>query len=251
MWKTLAATGRGGGPIGGALRWRRGKSWRRGGQAAGVQRVCGRLRGPGPHGLDAGRTRRPGARGRTRRTVSCGRAVTGGKGGNGNAGHSKKGTEANRAAEAARRASRRDAERKGVRDVVDAGRAHKTYALPARQHLRAIAALAKAGIRRILGEEAAAGVEGGFARGGFRDGVGIPAQARNPQEAWPCARAPGPRPTGAGTCRLLIFKDVGWVEQWASQAGGGAVPVRPELAFDVCWVGRAYGRTSRQRTVQK
>ncbi len=27
--------------------------------------------------------------------------------------------------------------------------------------------------------------------------------------------------------------------------------VKPELAFDVCWVGRSYGRRYRQQTVQK
>jgi hypothetical protein len=28
------------------------------------------------------------------------------------------------------------------------------------------------------------------------------------------------------------------------------MPVKPELAFDVCWVGRTYGRKNRQQTVQ-
>ncbi len=27
--------------------------------------------------------------------------------------------------------------------------------------------------------------------------------------------------------------------------------VKPELAFDVCWAGRTYGRRYRQQTVQK
>jgi hypothetical protein len=28
------------------------------------------------------------------------------------------------------------------------------------------------------------------------------------------------------------------------------MPVKPELAFDVCWVGRTYRRKNRQRMVQ-
>jgi hypothetical protein len=29
------------------------------------------------------------------------------------------------------------------------------------------------------------------------------------------------------------------------------MPVKPELAFDVCWVGRTYSRKKRQQLVQR
>jgi hypothetical protein len=53
---------------------------------------------------------------------------------------------------------------------------------PPGKHFRAIAASAEAGVRRVRCGEAAAGSGCGPARRGFRDGVGVPDQARDSQE---------------------------------------------------------------------
>src|SRR6267378_8030872 len=82
--------------------------------------------------------------------------MSGGNGGE-DATHSEKGTQTNGATQAARCALRRDAERAAMRNVVDAGRAGETDALPAGEHFRAIAASAEAGVRRVRCGEAAAG----------------------------------------------------------------------------------------------
>ena len=39
-------------------------------------------------------------------------------------------------------------------------------------------------------------------------------------------------------------------ESWWGRCGG-AMSVKPELAFDVCWVGRTHGRKNRQQTVRR
>jgi hypothetical protein len=93
--------------------------------------------------------------------------------------HSKKGTEANRAAEAARRALRRTAEREAMRNVADARRTRETDALPAGEHLRAVAAFAEAAVRRVRGGQTAESRGCGFTRRGLRSGMGIPDQAFN------------------------------------------------------------------------
>src|SRR5229473_2521570 len=129
---------------------------------------------------------------------------------------SQKGTPADRAAEAARRALRRDAERAAMRDVVDAGRAGETDALPAGEHFRAVAASAKAGVRRVCRREEAARGRRNLARGGLRHGLGVSDQARDSQEVGECALAGRWKATFASTGSLLNRDGIGVEERWAS-----------------------------------
>src|SRR6267378_2638376 len=114
--------------------------------------------------------------------------MSGGNGGE-DATHSEKGTQTNGATQAARCALRRDAERAAMRNVVDAGRAGETDALPAGEHFRAIAALAQAGKWRLRGGEETTHRGQGAARRGFWDGLGISAQARDSPQVRECSRA--------------------------------------------------------------
>ena len=68
-------------------------------------------------------------------------------------------------------------------NVADAGRTFKIDALPAGEHFGAAAAFAEAGVRRLRRRETAACGGTDFARRRFRNGMGIPAEARHPQEA--------------------------------------------------------------------
>src|SRR5260370_842397 len=93
-----------------------------------------------------------------------------------------KGTQTDHAGEAARRTLRRNAERAAMRNVVDAGRTRETDPLPAGKHFRAVAAPAKAGVRRVRCGEEDAGSGRGAARRRLWNGVGIPAPSRDSQE---------------------------------------------------------------------
>src|SRR5260370_23180315 len=66
--------------------------------------------------------------------------------------------------------------------VGDARRAFKADGVPGGESFRATAAFAEAGVRRLRGGEAAACGGTDFARRRFRNGMGIPAEARHPQE---------------------------------------------------------------------
>src|SRR5713226_7979411 len=126
----------------------------------------------------------------------------GGKGGE-DAKNSEKGTPEDRAAEAARCALRRDAVRAAMRNVVDAGRAGQADALPAGEYLRAIAAPAQAGVRRICGGEAAPRFGQSLARRGLRNGLGVSDQADDAQEVRGSAFAGRQKATFSATRSLL------------------------------------------------
>src|SRR5882672_8685507 len=110
--------------------------------------------------------------------------------------------------------------------MADTRRARKTYPLPACQYFRAVAAPAKAGIRRIRCGKAAPCRGRGLARRGFRHGLGISAQAENPQDHGQESRAKARHEIGASDGGLLIRRSLN---------RGGPMGVKPELAFDVCW----------------
>src|SRR5712692_2255524 len=130
--------------------------------------------------------------------------------------NSQKGTPADRAAEAARRALRRDAESAAMRDVVDAGRAGETDALPAGEHFRAVAAPAQAAVRRVRGAEAPASTGQVLARRGLRYGLGVSAETKHSEDSCSEADLTGQCSAGHACSGVLNRAGSAAEEPWAS-----------------------------------
>ena len=143
------------------------------------------------------------------RRVSCRGINGGGRGGNAE-GNSKGSVEENPTAKTARCSFRRDVECTAMRDLADPGRVGEVDTLPAREHFRAIAPLAKAEERRIRRRKAPAQTGKSFAWGGLRNGLGVSALSRDSQKAGGHARTRRCEATLLANCGLLNCLERPW-----------------------------------------